>query len=403
MNKLFTLLVALILLPGLVLAQLAIKGEKVYTMDGPVIENGVVLIKNGKIDKVGPASTRIPKDYRIIEAAVVTPGLIDAHSTVGFSGYMNQPHDQDQLEMSSPIQPELRAIDAYNAREELVAYLQSWGITTVHTGHGPGATISGQTLIAKTRGDNVNEAVIDESTMLAMTIDPMVSGNFESPGTSAKQIAMIRSKLIEAQAYKEKMEDDNDKNDPPPNIQLDILVKLLNKETRALITANRQQDILSALRIANEFDLDIVLDEVTEAYLLTDELKAAGVPIILHSTRLRATGSRENVNMESAALLHAAGIPVSIKSGFEAYVPKTRVVLFEAANAVANGLPYEEGLKSITLNPAQLLGIDDRVGSLEKGKDADVVLYDGDPFEYLTKVCYVIIDGEVVKEGCGDQ
>ncbi len=400
MNKFLPIILLCLISAYTTHAQLAIKGGKVYTMDGPVIENGVVLVKDGKIDKVGPANTRIPKDYRIIEAAVVTPGLIDAHSTVGFSGYMNQPHDQDQLESSSPFQPELRAIDAYNAREELVRYLQGWGVTTIHTGHGPGAIVSGQTMIVKTKGENVNEARIEDATMLAMTIDPVVSSNFDSPGTTAKQIAMIRAKLIEAREYKEKLDDDNDKNDPPVNIQMEVMGRLLDGEIRALITANRQQDILSALRIAEEFDIDIVIDEATEAYLVTDEIRESGFPVILHPTRIRANGSRENVTMEAAKLLHEAGIPVSIKSGFEAYVPKTRVILFEAAEAVANGLPYEEGLKAITINPAEMLGISDRVGSLTKGKDADLVLYTGDPFEYLTTVCAVIIDGELVKEGC---
>lgn len=382
-------------------AQIAIKGEKIYTMEGEVIENGVILIRDGKIDRIGSSSIRIPNDFRVLEAAVVTPGLIDAHTAVGLSGYMNQPHDQDQLETSSPIQPELRAIDAYNAREELVAFLREWGVTTIHTGHGPGALISGQTMIAKTIGDNVEEALVRDGVMLAMTIDPSVSGNFDSPGTSAKEIAMIRSKLVEAQAYREKMEDDENKNDPPRNLQMDALVRLLNGEMRGLVTVNRQQDILSALRVADEFGLEIVLDEVTESYLVTDEIKASGFSVILHPTRIRASGSRENVSMETAATLYNEGIPVSIKSGYEPYVPKSRVILFEAAEAVANGLPFEEGLKSITINPAQLLGIDDEVGSLKKGKDADLVLYNGDPFEYVTRVCYVIINGEVVKEnGC---
>jgi imidazolonepropionase-like amidohydrolase len=395
------LLIALLLFPMFSFAQLAVKGGKIYTMDGKVITDGVVLVKDGKIDRVGPASSvRIPKDYRVIEAAVVTPGFIDAHSTVGFSGYMNQPHDQDQLETSSPIQPELRAIDAYNAQEELVKVVRDYGVTFMHTGHGPGAIISGQTMIVKTVGAHMKDAVVEEATMLAMTLDPMVSNNFTSPGTSAKQIAMIRSQLIEAQGYKEKLDDDNEKNDPDPNIKMDALVSLLNKDLRALITANRQQDILAAMRLAEEFDLDLVLDEATEAYLLTDEIKEAGIPVILHPTRLRAGGSRENITFEAARILHEAGIPVIIKSGYEAYVPKTRIILFEAAEAVANGLPFEEGLKAITINPAKLLGIDDRAGSIVKGKDADLVLFNGDPFEYVTKVCYVVINGDIVKEGC---
>ncbi|MCA6078798.1 amidohydrolase family protein [Fulvivirga sedimenti] len=394
-------LIILLLFPLSGISQIAITAEKVYTLDGPMIENGVVLVKDGKIERVGKeGSVRIPKDYQVLTAKVVTPGLIDAHSAVGLSGYMNQPHDQDQLETSSPIQPELRAIDAYNSQEELVGYVRDWGVTTLHTGHGPGAIISGQMMTVKTVRDFDESAIIDPETMLAMTFDPSVSSNFTSPGTSSKLIAMIRTKLIAAGEYREKMADDNDKNDPPKDLQMDALTRLLNKETKALITVNTQTDILAAIRLAREFDIDLVLDEVAEGYLLIDEIKESGAQVVLHPTMARSTGSRENMTMESAAILNKAGIPFSIKSGFEAYVPKTRIILFEAAQAVANGLPYEEGLKSITYYPAQLLGISDRVGTIERGKDADLVLYNGDPFEYQTKVCQVLINGKVEKESC---
>src|SRR5690554_6317380 len=161
-----TLRLILVLIPALLLsgyvaeAQIAIKGETVYTMAGNPIQNGVILVKDGKIERVG-ANIQIPNGYEVYEAKVVTPGLIDAHSVVGLAGYMNQPHDQDQLETSSAMQPELRAIDAYNAREVLVEHLKNHGITTVHTGHGPGALISGQTMIVKTTGETVDEALVD--------------------------------------------------------------------------------------------------------------------------------------------------------------------------------------------------------------------------------------------------
>ncbi len=398
--KLLKILI-LLLFPLSGIAQIAITAEKVYTLHGPMIENGVVLVKDGKIERVGKeGSVRIPKDYQVLTASVVTPGLIDAHSAVGLSGYMNQPHDQDQLEKSSPIQPDLRAIDAYNAQEELVGFVRDWGVTTLHTGHGPGAIISGQMMTVKTVSDFDESAVIDPETMLAMTFDPSVGNNYTSPGTSSKLIAMIRTKLIAAGEYRDKFKDDNDKNDPPKDLQMEALTRLLNKETKALITVNTQTDILAAIRLANEFDIDIVLDEVAEGYLLLDEIKESGAEVVLHPTMARSTGSRENMTMESAAIFQKAGIPFSIKSGFEAYVPKTRIILFEAAQAVANGLPYEEGLKTITYYPAQLLGISDRVGTIERGKDADLVLYNGDPFEYQTKVCHVLINGKVEKDSC---
>ena len=180
-----------------------------------------------------------------------------------------------------------------------------------------------------------------------------------------------------------------------------MLQQLLRGETRALIATTTSADILFAIRLAKEFNLKLVLEEVAEGYRVADQIKASGAGVIVHATMARAGGETLNMTMENAALLTKAGIPVSIESGYEAYVPKTRVVLYEAAVAMARGgLPYEEALKAITINPAKLLGLDNRIGSLEKGKDADLVLYDGDPFEYTTKTCVVIIDGKVEAENC---
>ena len=154
MSRLIALL--LVLAPAWASAQVAVRGETVYTMAGAALKNGVVLVKDGKIEAVGPAgAVTIPVGYRTLAAKVVTPGLVDARSTVGLSGFMNQPHDQDQLETSAAVQPELRAIDAYNPTDRLVGWVRGFGVTTVHTGHGPGALVSGQTMIVKTRGRDV--------------------------------------------------------------------------------------------------------------------------------------------------------------------------------------------------------------------------------------------------------
>ena len=384
-------------------AQIAVRGETVYTMAGPAIQDGVVLIgPNGKIERVGRASdVRIPDGYRTFTAKVVTPGLVDAHSVVGLAGYMNQEHDQDQLERSNAIQPELRAFDAYNARERLVEWLREHGVTTVHTGHGPGAVMSGQTMIVKTRGNNVGEAIVDSVTMVAMTIGPEVARNFNSrPGTTAKAIAMMRAEFLKAQEYARKREQARDGNAPARDLKMEILARVLSGEVPALITAHRAQDILAALRLQQEFGFKLVLDGAAEAYELIDEIKAAGVPVIIHPTMARHSGSLQNATMETIRRLRDAGIQVALQSGYEGYVPKTRVVLFEAAMAAAYGLPFEQALASVTIDAARILGIDKRVGSLERGKDGDVVLFDGDPFEHTSHVCTVIIEGQVVSDGC---
>ena len=380
--------------------QIAVRGETVHTMAGPAIRDAVVLIRDGKIERVGPASQiEIPAAYKTLRARVVTPGLIDARSVVGLSGYLNQPHDQMQLELSASIQPELRAIDAYDARERLVEWLRSFGVTTVHTGHAPGALISGQTMIVKTYGDEVEEALVVSSASVAATLGTAGMGQAgKSPGTRAKQISMLRAEFLKAKEYDTKQTSAKEDQKPARDLRLETLVRVLKREIPLLVNAHRAQDIISALRLAKEFNLRIILDGAAESYLVMDEIKAANVPVILHPTMYRATGEMENLSMETAAKLRKAGIMVALQSGWENYVPKTRVVLFEAASASANGLTVEEALATVTTDAARILGIGNRVGSLETGKDADLALFDGDPFEYTTHVTGVLINGQVVSD-----
>ena len=407
-------------------AQVAVRAGTLHTVSGEPIENAVVIAgADGKIEWVGPAAdANIPDGVEVLEAAVVTPGLVDARSVVGLSGALNSNvgpvRDQDQLERSSPLQPDLRAIDAYDATETLVEWVRSYGVTTMHTGHGPGALVSGQTMIAKTRGRNVDQAVVVPARMLASTLGNAVSSNFQSPGTSAKGVAMLRNALLGAEAYLEQVrnaeeagaeDDDEAEGDeadgeegdakpapqpPPRDLAKEALGQVLDGELSLLITANTVPEIAAALRLQREFGFDLVLDSAAESYLLLDEIREAGVPVLIHPTMSRV----RNGSFETAASLADAGIPFAIQTGFEGYVPKSRVLLWEAAIAAANGLGMERALEAITLSPARILGIDDRVGSVEVGKDADLALFDGDPFEYTSHICGVIIESEVMSAEC---
>lgn len=436
---------ALVVAPG-ARAQLAIRGDTVYTMAGAPIPGGVVLVgEDGRIREVGPAGrVRIPNGWRVVRGRLVTPGLIDARSTVGLSGLLNQRHDQDQLDPGGPLQPELRAIDAYNPLDTLVGWLRSFGITTVHTGHSAGALAAGTTAIFKTHGLTADDAALVPEAMIAMTVGEGISSVFPSPGTRAKGAAMLRAEFLKAQAFVRKgraasggaaradsasalPRADSVGNALTPeqqlagnpsglagtgtgagatdpatrDLRLEALAMLLRGERTALVTAHRAQDISTALRLQREFGFRMVLDGGAEAYLVLDDLKRANVAVFVHPTMLRAAGEAANVSMETAAALHAAGIPFAFTSSYEPYVPKTRVVLFEAGVAVGQGgLPRAAALDALTRGAARLLGIDGRVGSLEAGKDADVVVWDGDPLEYTTHACVVVVGGKVVREAC---
>jgi imidazolonepropionase-like amidohydrolase len=401
----------LALAPGLSASSppLAIHAETLHTSAGAPIKDGLVLVRDGKITYAGPAAGRMySADHIGVRAKVVTPGLIDAHSTVGLSGLLNQPHDQDMLERSAAMSPELRALDAYNAQDDLVAWIRSFGVTTVHTGHSPGALISGQTIIVKTAGHGAEADLVKADAMTAVALGnsalaraegaggggpAAAGGSFRSPSTRAKAVALLRAELIKAQEYGRKLQAKDETKRPARDLKLETLLRALDGTQPLLVTAQRQLDIISALRLAKEFNLKIVLDGCADAHLVLDEIKASGFPVVVHPTMARANEDTENLAMDTAAKLKAAGVPFAFQSGYESYVPKTRVLLFEAAVAAGKGLGFDGALHAATLGAAKILGIDGRTGSLEAGKDADLALYDGDPFEYTTRCLGTVING----------
>lgn len=404
MNRFLTSLLAATALCAAGIASagdMAIRADRLHTGTGEIIEDGIVIIKDGRISAVGAADkVPVPDGMEPVFVPVATPGLVDARSTVGLSGAMNQPHDQDQLERSAAIQPELRAIDAYNPREALVEWLREHGVTTVHTGHGPGEIMSGQTLIAKTAGDTVDTAVFEPAFALSATLGDGTTGHHrDSPGNRSKAVAMLRERLIKARDHADKRENPpQGKSAPERDLSLEPLVSALAGDMPLVIEVHRHNDIMTALRLAEEFGFDLILAGAADAHLLIDEIREAGVPVILHPTMARAWGGSDmaNFSFTTAAQLIEAGIPVALQSGYESYVPKTRVVLFEAGLLLGYGVTPEQALDLVTLAAARMLGIDDRVGSLEVGKDGDLALFDGDPFEYTTHVIGTVIEGRRV-------
>jgi imidazolonepropionase-like amidohydrolase len=373
--------------------------------DAGTLRDGVVLIEDGKITAVGPSErVSVPPDCQRFRAKVVIPGLIDSKGSVGLSGLYNVEADQDQDEATNPNTAELRVLDSFNPHEPLLAFARSYGVTTVQVSPGEVNPIAGQAGIFKTLGDNSEQMSLRPVSAMVFNLGERPKGVYgerrKAPATRMGTAALIREALLDAQNYIQKWErweslkSKDPAKMPERDLKMEALAGVLNGTTPAIFVAHREDDILTALRLAREFQLTPILSQATEGYLVRDAISRAGVPVLVGPTLQRLDAlETNNATLENAALLAEAGIPIAFSTGFEGYVPKQRVLLFEVAIASVNGLGFERALRAATVEAARILGIDDRVGSLEKGKDADLVLFDGDPFEYTTHVEAVLVNG----------
>jgi imidazolonepropionase-like amidohydrolase len=382
-------------------ARYAIVAGRVHTVGKGTITDGVVLVKDGKIESVGPRNdVKIPENIPVLTAAVVTPGLIDAHTVVPPSGALNLTADQDQDEASDPNQADLRVLDAFNPNEPLLEFLRMQGVTMIHAFPGRQNVIAGQTGIFRTFGPSAEKMTIRFPAALLVNLGetPKKAYPNKLPTTRMGTAALVRNALAQAQSDSRKRAATKDEEKKPPrNLKLEAMMLALDGKIPVVFSGHRADDLDTALRLAKEFNLKAQLDLAAEAYLMADRIADAKVPVVVHPTMQRpAEMETFNSNLCNAAVLADHKIPLAIGTGFESYVPKTRVVRHEAGMAMVNGLGFDRALSAITLDAAKILGIDDRFGSLEPGKVADVVLYDGDPFEHATQVTYTIQDGRVI-------
>ncbi len=406
------LIAALLFASSLQAQNVAIVAEHVYTMDaGAQGGPGMVLIRDGKIEDVRAGSNQQPpKGYDVIRGAYVTPGLIDSDTTTGVSGAYNIPADQDQEEATDANTADVNVRDSLNPADLLYQYVNSYGVTTLQVAPGPDNPVAGRAGIFKTTGPQAPFRTVDQLVLRlnsAMVFNlgegpkQVYGASHKAPVTRMKTAEIIRDALLQAKQYQDKwdkwkQEGSDLSKQPTIEPKTAALADVVTGKTPAIFNAYRADDIDTAIRIGTEFHLKYMLASVAEGYLIRDRIKQAGVPCLVGAI-MQPLESLETANAtyENAALLQQVGIPVSIMTGHVQYVPKSRVLLFEAAIAATNGLGLEPALRAITISPAKILGIDDRVGSLSKGKDADAVVFDGDPFEYTSHVQQVLIQGAV--------
>ncbi len=379
----------------------AVVAGRVHTVGNGTIENAVILVEDGKIKQVGPrAAVKLPPGTPVLSAAVVTPGLIDTHAVVGLSGVLNFPKaDQDHDETSDPNQADLRVLDGFNPSEPLLQFVREHGVTVIHAMPGRANVIAGQTGIFRTYGRTVEQMKVRFPAGILVNLGEVPKKTYpgKMPSTRMGTANLLRLAFSQAQTHMRKRAAKDEDKRPPSNLKLEALEPALKRDIPVVFSAHRADDIVTALRLADEFKLRPILSLATEGYLVADRIAAAKVPVAVHPSMQRASSLETlNSHLGNAAALAEHKIPLAICTAFEGYVPKSRVLRYEAAIAMVNGLGFDRALSSITLDAARILGIEDRFGSIEAGKVADLVLYDGDPFEHTTHVTHTLMDGRVI-------
>ena len=385
---------------------LVLKNGNVMTMAGPAFV-GDVAIENGKIVAVGQSLSYSDAEVRDVTGMTVMPGIVDPHCHIGMWEDAMGFEGADGNECTNPITPELRAIDAINPYDRCFEEAAAGGVTTCVTGPGSANVIGGQFVAIKTYGDSVEDMVLrfPVAVKAAFGENPkrVYDGKNQTPSTRMATAALMRKALVEAQEYNEKLE--KGKADPEKiperNLGKEILARVIRRELPMKIHAHRADDILTAIRICREFKLRYTLDHCTEGYLITDKLKEAlgedceGIivgPLLTDRSKIEL----KNLSFKAPKVLEQAGIEYAMMTDHpvtpEQYLPICTAI------AVREGASEEGALKAITINAAKITGIADRVGSIEVGKDADIAVFSGHPFDFRSRCVLTLVNGKVVHE-----
>lgn len=380
---------------------LLIKNGKVLTMEGQTIENGQILIDGGKIVTVGEnIDISVGCDTIDAKGGYIMPGIIDAHCHLGMWEDGMGFEGADGNEATDPITPQLRAIDAINPMDRSFREAYENGVTCVCTGPGSANVMGGSFAIVKTKGKRIDDMLVKDTAAMKIAFGEnpkrVYNGKNKMPMTRMGTAGLLRETLYKAKEYaKAKQNTDAQKKDENKfDFQMESLMPVMEKKIPLKAHAHRADDIFTAIRIAKEFGLKLTLDHCTEGHLIADELAKEGYPAIVGPTLSeRSKIELRELTFETSSILAKAGVKIALMTDHP--VIPVHYLPICAALAVKSGLDMETALKAITINAAEILGVDDRIGSIKEGKDADILIFDKHPLDIQAKTQYVFINGEV--------
>jgi imidazolonepropionase-like amidohydrolase len=395
-SRLLALSLVALAVQGLNAQTIAIQGGTVYPVSGPRIENGTVLIKDGRILQVGTDVT-VPADATVIDAKGkwVTPGLFHAWTDLGLNEVGSVPQTSEDTK-SGDINAAFNVAEGINPQSVFIPVARTDGVTTAVSGP-EGGLVAGQALLLDLSGDRIEDLISQNP--VAMVVDLSSESKGAGGGSKAGVYQRLRQLFKDADEYR-KRTPDYKKNQmqelSAPAADLEALVPVLEGRLPLYTIANRQSDIESALRLANEYHLKLVIRGGTEAWKVAKMLAAANVPVVLNPLSDVPNFDGLSPRLDNATILREAGVPVVL---IEPDRGNYRNLRFSAGNAVRNGMKWDDALRAITLEPAKAMGVDGRYGSLEAGKVADVVVWSGDPLDFASAVEHTYIKGvEISKD-----
>lgn len=384
----------------------AITGARVVPIEGAEIENGTVLVEDGRITAVGGPEVAVPDGVAVVDAAGkwVLPGFVEAHGHVGIDEEAEGWAGDDTNEMTDPVTAQVRAIDAINPADLGFRDAVAGGVLSVNVNPGSGNPIGGQTVALKCWGRTVDQMVLRSPSGMksALGENPKrVYGDRKTtPSTRLGTAAVIRQAFVDAANYQaeldaESRKPEHERKPVDRDLKLEALSRVLRREIPWRQHCHRADDIATAMRIADEFGYELVIDHGTEAHLLADIIESKGIPVIIGPLfTSRSKVELRNRSLANPGRLAAAGVTIAITTDHP--VVPIHFLVHQASLAVKEGLDRETALRAITINPARIAGIADRLGSIEVGKDADLAIWSGDPLDVYSRVERAFQDGREI-------